>query len=187
MTTPAAFFDLAEALLDCVCAQMTEIADTDADYAGCPCAVFVSNGPPAHDFCCEPCDGTAGGQVTVHVETVYPSDNFPDPSETYEPCRATTWVAALTVTVVRCAPIPDEQGRVDPTENAAVARTQSIDAYAALQALSCCLGNDAPPGRRNRRIAIQGSTAAVEAGGCASVTVSALVEAGRVCGCTAVS
>jgi hypothetical protein len=122
--------------------------------------------------------------LVAHVENVYPSDNFPEPSDGFEPCKASTWVVALVITVARCAPTMDEEGNpAEPTELTANARLLAIDTYAALTALGCCLVDDPPPGKRKRRVQVQGARPVTTSGGCAAVEVRALVEAGQVCSC----
>lgn len=124
--------------------------------------------------------------LVAHVENVYPSDAFPSPAEGFEPCKASTWVAALVVTVARCAPTMDEEGNgPEPDELTANARLLAIDTYAALTALGCCLVDDPPPGKRKRRVQVQGARPVTTSGGCAAVEVRALVEVGQVCGCSA--
>ncbi len=182
MSQATAFFDVAQSALDCICAQMDDIAVDDETYPGCPCWSYVSAGEPSIDCCDTKCDG--GGMLTVHVEDVFPSDNFPLPISTFEPCKAGTWVAVLVVTLSRCTPSQDDQGNVDTDGIAASARLLAIDQYAALTALGCCLVNDPPPGKQKRRVLIQDSRSLVSEGGCASVEIRAAVEAGRACSCT---
>lgn len=184
MTTPTAFFDVAQSALDCVCAQMDLLSGTEVGYAGCPCYVFVSAGEPAIDCCSTGCTGPDAGMLTVHVEEAFPSDNFPSRSEGFEPCKAATWVASIVVTAARCAPTMDENGNpaaaADLSDNALL---MAIDQYAILTALGCCLVNDPPGNKRIRRVQITGSRPLVSEGGCASVEVRAAVEVGSVCAC----
>lgn len=180
---PTGLYDLAQIVLDCVCEQMTSLAETVEGYPGCPaCLVHVSAGEPAIDCC----DGTCeGGMLTVHLENLYPSDAFPEQTGTFEPCKAQTWVGSVVVTIARCAPSGDEPGdSPTPEELTANAHLLAIDTYAALTALGCCVVNDAPPGKRKRRVLISGATPVTTSGGCAAVEVRALVEAGQICGCS---
>lgn len=180
---PTGIFDTAQTALDCVCEQMDALAVEVAGYPGCPCLRYVSAGQPAIDCCIEG-DCIDEGMLTVHVESVYPSDVFPSAQEGFEPCKAATWVATLVVTAARCAPPMDEQGNpASPEELSANASLMALDQYAVLTALGCCLPADAPPGKRTRRVQIVGTQPLVSEGGCASVEVRALVEIGRVCAC----
>lgn len=186
MTQATAFFDVANLALTCVCDQMDSLSGADGipENYGCPCSQFVSVGEPALDCCVsDGCDGP-DGQLTVHVENVFPSDDFPNPTTIFEPCKAGTWVAALVVTVARCAPTMDEHGNPHhPMSLSANAQLMAIDQWAVLTALSCCLVNDPVPGKRKRRVQIAGSRPLVTSGGCAAIEVRAFVEAGVVCSC----
>lgn len=184
MTEPATlYFDTAQTALDCICAQMDELREADDTYEGCPCLVYVSAGEPDID-CCEDaqCDS---GMLAVHIENVYPSDAFPDRTASFEPCKAQTWVAELVVTVARCAAVMDEQGTpASGEQRTASGRQMAMDKWAVLTALSCCLADDAPPGKRRRRVLIGESRSLRDEGGCAAIEVRAFVETGQVCGCS---
>lgn len=180
---PTDIFDLAQTTLDCVCDQMDALVDEVAGYPGCPCLRYVSAGEPSIDCCVNGCD-EADGMLTVHVEGVYASPSFPDPPESFAPCQASAWVASVVVTASRCAPTMDEEGNPAPMADlTASALVQSVDTYAILTALGCCVSADAVAGKRKRRVAITGMTPLVSDGGCASVEVRAAVEIAIVCGC----
>jgi hypothetical protein len=177
-----AFFDVAQAALECVCAAMNDLTGTEDVPTGyaCPCLVYVSAGPPAVDCCNVDC--TPGGMLTVHVEDVYASEDFPVRSTAFQPCKAATWVAAIVVTAARCERIkPDLQP--DPDDLTAAALIMAVDQWAIVSALGCCLVADNIPNKRIRRVQIVGTRPQTSEGGCASVEVRALVEAGRVCNC----
>ncbi len=184
MSTPAAFFDVAAVALDCICVNMDLLAaDADAPegYA-CPCLVYVSAGEPSIDCCTVECE--PGGMLAVHVADIYPSDTFPARTSGFEPCKATTWVAEIVVTAARCARSTDDEGNLVPSDElTASAELMAFDSYAILSALGCCLVADAVGAKRRRRVSITGSRPQVSGGGCASVEVRALVEAGNVCNC----
>lgn len=186
MSAATIIYDLASAALSCVCEAMADIADEDASYPGCPssCFTYVSAGEPVVDCCASDCDDP-GGMLTTHVESVFPSDNFPNPSAGFAPCKAATWVAVLVVTVARCVDTLDEQGNPQgtPDDWSDSARLLAIDQYAALTALSCCLVADPVPGKTTRRVQIIESRPVTTSGGCAAVEVRAFVDAGRVCAC----
>lgn len=183
MSQATIFYDVAEAARSCVCLAMESLAEDDAEYPGCPCLSFVSAGEPMIDCCTEDECGSEG-MLSVHIESIFPSDNFPDPFGSFAPCKAGTWVAAIVVTVARCAPTVDEDGNpATPEEMSANALLLSIDQWAVVTGLSCCLVADAPSGKRKRRVQIGESRPLVSEGGCASFEVRAFVEAGQVCGC----
>lgn len=185
MTAPTAFYDVAEIVLDCVCEQMTTVKDTIPTYGGCPCLVYVSPGEPAFDACCRPCDGSAHGQLTVQIEDVFPSANFPSGEQFLFPCKAAAWVVSVRIIVARCIPTMDEQGRIDPAAQSAAAEMLATDLYAVLQALTCCVTADAVPGKTKRRVSISavGNVEIPSEGGCGGIEVRAAIEAGPVCGC----
>lgn len=182
MSAPTQFFDVAQTLLDCVCAQMDLIAADDATYPGCPCDPYVSAGEPMIDCCTTDCTG--GGMLTVHVEDAFPSDNFPLPISTFQPCKAATWVAVLVVTLSRCTRDTDELGQPDIPVIQEAARLLAIDQYAALTALGCCLVNDGVGSKAKRRVQMTDARALTSEGGCASKEIRAFVEVGPVCSCT---
>lgn len=174
------FFDVLDTALQCVCDQMEEIAVADATYPGCPCVVFVSAGEPVIE-CCTSCS-QANGRLTVHLEDVFASDNFPDATATYEPCKAQTWVAAIVVTIARCLDLGDSEP--EPQDIAAAARIQAMDAYAVTSALGCCLVSSGVGNKRKRRVLVTGASPLTEQGGCMGLEVRALVECGTLCACS---
>lgn len=179
------FFDVAQAALDCVCAQMAELAADDSEYAGCPCLSFVSAGEPGIECCVEDECGQEG-MLAVHVESVFPSDVFPNPTAEHQPCKAAVWVASIVVTVARCAPTMDENGNLfPPADITANGLVMAKDQWAVVTALSCCLPADVTGlgAKRKRRVMIGESRPLVSEGGCASFEVRAFVEAGNVCAC----
>lgn len=184
MTAPTAFHDVAEVVLGCVCDEMDSIAAEVDTYPGCPCWAYVSAGEAAFDHCCQDCEGQSG-ELTVYVSDAFPSDNFPVASAA-DPCKAATWVAQVVVTASRCAPSSDESGNPpSPEDLTANAELTSIDLYAILQGLMCCLRAD-PVGHKPRRrvqISQAGSTTVPSSGGCVGTEVRAYVEVGSVCGC----
>lgn len=183
---PTAFYDAAQAALDCICSQMDSLAGEEGvpEGYGCPCRVYVSAGEPELNCCTDPSCTDAHGQLTVHVEDVFPSDEFPNPLAAFEPCKASAWATTLVVTVARCAPVLDAQGNpADPDDLSANALLMAVDQYAVMTALSCCLVDDPPAGKRKRRVQIQASRPLLTEGGCAAVEIRAVVDAGVVCGC----
>lgn len=185
MTQSSAFFDVAQMALDCICTTMQTI-ETDIVGYDCPCRSYVSPGEPAFDNCCQECGQTNHGQLTVHIQDVFPTDTFPTPSAFIFPCAPAVLVAQLVVTVARCTPSPDEQGNPpSPEDLSANAELLATDLYAAYIGLTCCLTQQAVPGKSKRRVQIAnaGITATPTEGGCAGIELRAYVEVGARCAC----
>lgn len=187
MTDALAFHSVAELVLTCACAQMDALAadpPVGLEYPGCPCRQYVSPGPPAWEACCDHCGDDVGGQLTVHVVDAFEFIEFPNRSTIVHPCRGTRWAVDLIVTVVRCGPQMDESGR-DPSADSltTAAEVGHADLWAIMQALSCCVVDDAPFGRRKRSVLITGMRPVGEQGGCVGFEVAATVEVGGVCTC----
>lgn len=187
MPEPSAFFDLAETVLDCICSTMETLHADDPTYPGCPCYAFVSVGAPALDSCCGNCsEGDSHGLLAVTLNNVLESNSFPNSDPATHPCAAQLLVAEIGVTVARCVPTIEETGR-QPT--AALIEASSLvlytDLWATLIALTCCVTASPSPGRRKRRVAVTQAGPQDADGGCGSITVTALVEAGVLCPCPA--
>lgn len=82
------------------------------------------------DLCCE-------GLAYVKIMNTYPSDNFPEPNDTYTPCGANQWAVDLELGVLRCAPV----GTIDyvPTDADWTAAVEQVahDQAALRQAVAC--------------------------------------------------
>lgn len=182
---PEVIYQAAEFILGCVCGRMSEISQDLDNYSGCPCRAYVSPGSPAFDDCCDSCSGDeAGGQLTVHVEDVFTSDNFPSRTTVIFPCRPASYVGTFVVTVARCVPTMDEKGDPPtPQEMDAASRKIMIDQQAVLDALSCCLPDFPPAGKRKRRASLAGFRVIPESGGCMGFEVRINVDLGAICSC----
>lgn len=189
--TPLAIHDLAETVLGCVCAQLDQTAATVEDYPGCPGRACVVPGTPAWDSCDDPCGGAdVGGQLTVHTARIYPSTEFPIPDRE-APNRvhgdrscvpAPTIAAEFVVTLLRCAPMPTEDGCPPSCDDlAASARILHLDMAAVHNALLCCLPST---GRRRRgpRFFVGQARPVGPEGGCVGVE-QRLTVAMSSCGC----
>lgn len=190
MPNPTIFFDVAEAALGCICGSMETLAERSdlSDYPGCPCRAYVSPVSPPFDACCDNCDsGTSKGQLTVHVEEIFPTDNFPSRSAVIHPCKATSYAALIVVTVARCSPQMKEGGN-PPTEDAIAlaARNLAIDRMAVIDGLTCCLPDLPPPGKRRRRVQLI-NVRNLSENECLAFEARAYVDAGIACSCTEVS
>lgn len=144
---PFALHEVAEAVLGCVCAQLDQMAAAVEDYPGCPCRACVVPGTPAWDSCEDPCGGgEVGGQLTVHTARTYMTSDFPTAERDAarvlgdRSCVPPAWTAVeLVVTLLRCAPGPDEGGCPPSCDDlAASARILHLDMAAVHNALLCC-------------------------------------------------
>lgn len=126
-----AIWDMAERLLLCA---SEALADTEQ---GSPEAAYVVAGSQvAWDYC------HCGGQLTVHVRTAYPSENFPAQKLTAPfigPCSATWTVVEYVVTILRCVPVQDDDGHPPPPADMhEAARLDMLDRAAVLRGITCC-------------------------------------------------
>lgn len=138
--------DLAETLLGCVCVALDQTADRIDGQPGCPCYACVVPGPPAWDHCDgEGAGNESPGQLTVHVGRIYPTTATDFSAEIRQvqgvkKCSTLMTAAELYVTLLRCAPGPDQNGNPPPCEEqAAAARTLHTDMATVWNALLCCL------------------------------------------------
>jgi hypothetical protein len=119
--------DFAKELLVCVCEALEETS------CGCPECAYVVTGPPAWDHCCN------GGQLTIGVDRIFAYERFPTPAATPYTCMLPL-AADFTVTVLRCAPVPDENGNPPTAEELTTAASQVMeDMYAVMQGVMCCM------------------------------------------------
>lgn len=148
--------DLAETVLGCVCAALTEAAHTFEGQPGCPdCRSCVVPGLPAWDGCDNPCEAASvGGQLSVNVSRIYPAtpDAFPAEARVVQGQRGCAppplTAVELVVTLLRCAPSITERGCPPSCEDlSAAARTLHMDMATVYNALLCCLPG-ADPTRR---------------------------------------
>lgn len=118
----------ASMLLDCV------VVELDATPDGAPAWRAVV---PGQTIITEACHC---GQLTVHVPRMFPSDRFPDLLQNPRGnCDPKFTVADMVVTMLRCAPQPDDQGRPPPVDKITeAARRDFDDRYAMRKAATCC-------------------------------------------------
>ena len=129
---PLALFNTADALLDCVAGELEQTT------AGAPDWQSVVAGQTIPDEACH-C-----GQLSVHVPQMWPSDQFPEPVARPRgvKCDAAYTVVEYVVTVLRCAPQPDDQGRPPlAAELTAAAQLDFSDRYAMRKGATCCFAN----------------------------------------------
>lgn len=129
----------AYAVLECLGDRLTH-------YGAEACRTFVApGGPPAWDAC--GAEGEREGQAWVQVAQVYPSDAFPTQQTGAMRCPPTGYAVQLNVAILRCAAVPDEQGRPPSSERlTADAHKVSRDRAIVRDALRCCYLEDADPG-----------------------------------------
>lgn len=146
--SPTAVHDTAQAVLGCVCAALDQVAETIEGQPGCPdCNTCVVPGSPAWDRCDGPCEeGTTQGQLSVSVLRMYPTSMAAFPNEDTKQvqgiknCTLPQLTAVeILVTLLRCAPVDDDEG-CPPTceEFATAAKILHVDATTVYNAVLCC-------------------------------------------------
>ncbi|MFJ8852370.1 hypothetical protein [Streptomyces sp. NPDC102437] len=175
--TPFAVHDLAEAVLGCVCAALDAAAEEIPGQPGCPeCRACVIPGQAAWDSCDaeQGCGGAGGapGQLTVNVARIYPAaQGFPAEDRTVQGVRGCTpaplTAVELVITLLRCAPVMDEDG-CPPSceEQTEAARILHVDMATVYSALWCCLSGLGPHPRKPYRFLVGGQRTIGPEGGC---------------------
>jgi hypothetical protein len=185
--TTASVHDIANEVLACVCAALDEAAAKDETEClpGCPERTCVVPGTPAWDSCGEmDCPGAVGGQLTVHFVGIRPGER--DRATLQMAARGCTpppvTVAELVVTLLRCAPMPDDQG-CPPTceEMEMAARVLHADAVTVWQALTCCLPEISGSRRAPKWELLSGPQTVGPQGGCVGVEQRLRVTLPAVC------
>jgi hypothetical protein len=150
--------ELTEGVLGCVCQFLDAAAVEIPGQPGCPCRACVVPGQAAWDSCEDPCDGSGGtgGQLTVNVARMWQSslETFPSTESRDSQVRGKRGcvlpqltAVELVITVLRCVPVPSDDGCPPSCEDlAAAARVINIDGASVVNALDCCL-----PGLGTRR------------------------------------
>lgn len=127
-------YKMAGRLLDCACNALIDTA------GGCPdrrCVVAGTSDEFEHVNCC---DGARGGQLTVNVNRIYPSRNFPDvdlgtPSNCDDPWTVVTY----NIAIMRCHPVGDVQHAPSCAVLDDVALLTMVDMDAIRNGITCCL------------------------------------------------
>lgn len=142
---------LADTLLDCACEALAQTT------CGCPNCSFVAVGTVAWDNCCD------GGQLWVTVDRMFPYERFPSPATGAPVLCGTQLAADLVITVLRCAPQPDENGNAPSPEVIQVAALGIYeDMEAVMSGVLCCLS----PTKKCRPFVITSHRPLGPAGGC---------------------
>lgn len=146
--SPATVHDTAQAVLGCVCAALDAVAETIEGQPGCPdCNTCIVPGAVAWDRCDGPCEtGGAQGQLSVSVLRMYPTSMAAFPGEDAKQIQGTKGCTLpqltaleLLVTLLRCAPVDDEDG-CPPTceELTTAAKILHTDMTTVYNAVLCC-------------------------------------------------
>ncbi|MDX3237211.1 hypothetical protein PV392_16335 [Streptomyces sp. ME03-5709C] len=174
--SPLAVHDLAESVLACVCAALETTAAEIEGQPGCPdCGACVVPGAAAWDRCDDPCATSAtGGQLSVSVARMWPSTTFPQEDREVRGLRGCTpppvTAVELVITLLRCAPMPDEGGCPPSCDDlAAAARTLHVDQVTVYNALLCCLPGTDATRRRGRKFVLGASRVVGPEGGCVGI------------------
>ncbi|MCX5326278.1 hypothetical protein [Streptomyces sp. NBC_00120] len=171
---PLDLHELTESVLGCVCAALQATADQVDGQPGCPCRTCVVPGAVAWDSCDAPCGGEGtSGQLSVNILRMWPANPFPTEDRTVMGARncmpPPTTAAELAVTVLRCAPTPDEQGYPPSCEELdTAARIAHVDAVTVYNALYCCLPGTSTR-RRGRQFVVGQSRLVGPEGGCVGI------------------
>lgn len=164
---------VADAIADCLCAQLPEVS------APVACCCVMPGELVAWDDC-------TNGQAWVRVASVFQvGDRFPLPAgpEDITPCGGSGgWAATLELGVIRCMPGPDEQGYLpDCDEYRHTSRLVLADGHAMRRAVLCCDWRDAC-NIPNNRYTVGSWTPLGPQGVCVGGTLSVTVElSGCIC------
>lgn len=178
--SPLAIHDLAETVLACVCEALDQVALEVEGHPGCPtCRTCVVPGQAAWDGCDDPCGSSeTGGQLSVGYARIYGTTRFPEPDLEVQGLRGckppATMAAEMVVTLLRCAPIVNENG-CPPTceELSAAARVTHVDAATVYNALLCCLPHTGS--RKGRRFVMGEQRVIGPQGGCVGIEQRVIV------------
>lgn len=135
----------------------TIVYPTMISLVGCLCNEFAESGLPQPcscgpivgelvlDYCTGCATGGCGGQAWVRLVQVFPSVDFPQPSQTLNACNVPL-AYQLEVGVVRCKPLGTASGArgfTPPTldQNVEALRLQTADIQAMLRAINCCFSS----------------------------------------------
>ncbi len=143
---PDYMFDMAQRLLLCCSAQLA------ATPAGAPARAAVI---PGEEVAWDDCEC---GQLTVHVLRAFPTDHFPIPKTDppFTQCGAALTLAEFVVTILRCVPVQDDNGRPPKPEALSTAAQQDFaDRWAVQRGVICCFDQFDPSARPMRLLGEQ--------------------------------
>lgn len=155
---PQALSILFDSVLACACSALDEMST-----CGCPCRKFVAAGPPVWDLeaCCP------DGQLTVHMDRMYVSGNYPANFQGSIICSAPLAVE-FSLTLLRCHPTLSENGDAPPISALDDAANQiHDDLYIMTNAVICCLASTA----KRQPFTVLGANILGPQGGCVAAQV----------------
>lgn len=122
-------FMLAEALIDCICSKL------ETTTWGCPGRKCVAPGSEVEwANCCED-----EGQLTVNLQNVFPSRNFPVPEPGPENCVTPYEVLNFEIQVIRCVPTGTHTRGPTCDQLSQTAEMTFSDLMAMRAGVRCCL------------------------------------------------
>ena len=172
-----AVHQVAENLLQCVCAALSRLPTEVPGLDGCPCRSCVVPGAVAADGCDADCGtppvGEYPGQLSVNVVRLYSSDRPAFPREVLavhdlKQCGPPPVTAVeLAVTVYRCTPLPTDQGCAPTCEQMSASAMQlHADMLTVQSGILCCLAGTDTARRTGRRFVLGQSRTLGPQGGC---------------------
>jgi hypothetical protein len=171
-------FGVARALLDCACLALSSTS------AGCPSRRCVVPGAEIEFVDC--CGGANGGQLTINLESVYASRQFPVPDSVANRCDAPYEVVTYSITILRCVPTGDFDHAASCEQLESVAQTTFIDQYVLREAIRCCLEDEesfaSVAGYNYRWVLDEHPTLGPE-GGCVGSTLRVIIGLGACHNC----
>lgn len=161
--------NIMEEALACACNALNlGICDEPGSTCGCPCRMFISAGPPVQDVeaCC------SDGQLTVHLDRIYPFSSFPAQDGGPHICQIPL-AADLVVTLYRCFPVMNEDGSAPSgPEIDRASKDINRDLYLLSLGLLCCLSSH----QRHRKFVFSGGRIIPPSGGCVGAEFRFTVE-----------
>lgn len=128
---------LAQSLLDCLWEAVTTDHPNPPMHHSLRIGEDIAQDLSGYeDLCCE-------GLAYVKILSTYPSDNFPEPNDTYVPCSG-GWAVDLEMGVLRCAPVGSLEAMPTDADWTAVAEQVAHDQEAMRQAMACFRGQLGP-------------------------------------------
>jgi hypothetical protein len=156
--TGTAILEAQQHVLTCMCSALTQTAIDIEGQPGCPCRSGMVPGAQPLICCPDNCGSSdqEGGQLTVHIGRSYRSSNFPLQDQGDLSCKTApkVLVVEFVVTLVRCVPVPTQQGNLPTMEQqSSAAEVAAIDWMTMETAASCCVPYRAG-NRKATRIAV---------------------------------
>lgn len=132
MAPDTRIISMADRLIDCV---QERLEDTSGGAVERACVITGAMAWDSECLC---------GELIADITSAYPSKSFPTPftnDGSLGRCGAPYLVYSLTMTILRCVPGADEQGRAPSCEALASAALIAVeDASAVYAGVLCCLG-----------------------------------------------